>query len=251
MRSKMFLAAMCGMAAAGGAFAIPTYTNIRTGSESNHLALFNSLYGGGFSPASLPTGGVDQGNGSTNNAVNVGFSNSVWNFVRNYDGGGSSPLDLQGSNFGFAQDTDWQDGVVDVRVTAKIAGDSHTFGWYNDVSASGFQSIAATVPGTVVDDVSLSSSFRWGLNTSQSLSLTSDGSLSNNGLDQMVSYAIFQNGDFYGWLLAWEDRVGSGSDYDYNDAWIEIAVLAPIPSPLAGGMAGLGLVGLAARRRRA
>lgn len=247
--NKTMMAAACGLAIAGSAIALPTYTNVRTGSESNHLTLFNNLYGGGFAAAVLPTGGVDQGNGSTNNAVSVGFSNGVWNFLRTFDGGGASPLDLQGSNFGAAQDTTWQDGVVDVRVTAKIAGDSHTFGWYDDANASGFQAITTTVVGNTVSGVSLSTSFRWGLNTSQSLNLTSDGSLSNGGLDQLVTYAIFRNNSFYGWLLAWEDRVGGGSDYDYNDAWLEVAVI--IPSPLAGGMAGLGLMGLAARRRRA
>lgn len=249
--NKSIVAATSGMALAGLAYAIPTYTNVRTGSESNHLTLFNSLYGGGFAAAVLPTGGVDQGNGSTNNAIDVGFSNGTWDFLRTFDSGGTSPLDLQGSNFGFAQDTNWQDGVVDVRVTAKIAGDSHTFGWYNDASASGFQSITTTTVGNMVDGVSLSSSFRWGLDTSQGMNLTSDGSLSNGGLDQMVTYRVFQNGLFYGWLLAWEDRVGDGADYDYNDAWLEIAVLATVPSPLAGGMAGLGLLGLGARRRRA
>jgi hypothetical protein len=64
----------------------------------------------------------------------------------------------------------------------------------------------------------------------------------------MVTYLIRKNGSFYGWLLAWEDRLGSGADYDYNDAWLEVAVI--IPSPLAGGMAGVGLMGLAIRRRR-
>jgi hypothetical protein len=246
----MILAAMSGAMVAGAATAIPTYTNVRTGSESNHLTLFNSLYGGGFATTPSIAVGVDQGNGTTNNAVTVGFSNGTWEFLRTFDTGGVSPLDLQNGNFAGAQDTNWQDGVVDVRVTAKIAGDSHTFGWYNDASASGFQAITATTVGNVVNDVSLSSSFRWGLDTSNGLDLTSDGSLDNGGLDQMVTYQIMHNGAFYGWLLAWEDRVGSGADYDYNDAWLEIAVLAVIPSPLAGGMAGIGLMGLAARRRR-
>lgn len=251
---RVIFGACAVVAFAGVASAAQDFTHVRTGSEPSHLALFNTVYGGGFVSVGN-VNGTDQGNGNTV-ATDGGFttlgansSGFAWQFLRVQDRNGLSPLQMDGSNSLFgAQDTHWADGVINVRVTAKVAGDSHVFGWYNDASASGFQAITPTVVGSTVDNVSLSTEFRWGLNTSQNLSLTSNEADNQGGKDMMVTYTIFRDGLFYGWLLAWEDRLNG--DFDYNDAWIEIALVRPIPTPLGAGMGLAGLAGLALRRRR-
>jgi hypothetical protein len=266
--NKSMMAAACGLAIAGSAMAgTVDFTHVRDGSEPNHLELLNnnslllSSYGGNFASVSTAPS-FDEG-GMLGTSVDVVLTNfadwavnggDLWTFSRVKDRNGTSPLDLQqvqpGGNAGTAQDTVWRDGTVDVRVTAKIAGDNHTFGWYDGDTSNSFNTITDTVVGNT-QTVSLSSQFVWGLNTDQnngtSLALTSDATLDNVGQDQMVTYFIARNGQFYGWLLAWEDR--RDGDFDYNDAWLEVTIV--IPSPLAGGMAGVGLMGLAARRRRA
>lgn len=59
----------------------------------------------------------------------------------------------------------------------------------------------------------------------------------------------FQDGATTNWALAYED----GSDLDYNDMVVKIESIAPIPEPRQWAMmlAGLGLMGALARRRRA
>lgn len=237
-----------GLLVAACAQAAQDYTHVRNGSEATHLQLFNTLYGGGFGAVNTATASDNGGTGADVANSVIAYSNATWLFARTQDRNGSSPLQLDGSNsLTGAQDTNWADGVINVRVTAKVAGDSHTFGWYNDAGSGLFQSITPTVVGNTVNNLALSTDFRWGLDTSFHGELTSDEGDNTGGKDMMVTYAMFKNGDFFGWLLAWEDRLEG--DFDYNDAWIEVA-LAPIPSPLAASMGAVALGGLATRRRR-
>lgn len=245
---RVTFGACAAVAFAGVAGAAEDYTHVRTGSEPSHLQLLNSVYGGGFSAFGTATASDVGGTGAPVANSVIGYSSTNWIFARVQDRNGSSPLNLNGVGIVGAQDTGWADGVIDVRVTAKVAGDSHTFGWYDDASASGFQAITPTVVGNTVDNVALSTQFRWGLDTSSSLSLTSRESDNPSGQDMMVTYAMYYNTVFYGWLLAWEDRIGG--DFDYNDAWIEIALVNVIPTPLAAGMGSVAMGGLLMLRRR-
>ncbi len=81
-------------------------------------------------------------------------------------------------------------------------------------------------------------------------------------IDGLITSALFSSNPFAGvditpWFsaqplggsfieFAFNPNAGTGFDGDTN-----LDIFVVVPSPLAGGMAGLGLMGLAARRRRA
>ena len=77
---------------------------------------------------------------------------------------------------------------------------------------------------------------------------SSDSALNMDGQSNHV-YATPYGGDL---LLAFEDLPKGSSDWDYNDAVFTVSNVAVVPEPanLALLMAGLGLVGFMARRRR-
>lgn len=225
------------------------------GGELGHASILNMVYTGAANSGAFTSFGslatTSQKNGSAQNGVE-GYQSSAMTFVRIQDRGGVSPLHLNGINWSAGQDMNWADGVVDVRVEAKYAGDSHVFGWHNDATDGAFQAITPTTPGSTVDNLSLSTAFRWGLkDTTTGKSFTSDETGNLGGLDQLVTYAMFDNSSqaMLGWVLFWEDRHGSGADYDYNDAMVEIRLIA-VPTPMAAGLGFIGLAGVAARRRR-
>lgn len=225
------------------------------GGELGHGAIMNLVYSSAANSGAFTAfgslGSTSQKNGAAMTTPQ-GFQSSALTFVRVQDRGGVSPLHLNGMNWGAGQDQRWADGVVDVRVEAKYAGDSHVFGWHDDTGSGAFQAIASTTPGTLVEQVSLSTAFRWGLkDTTTGKSFTSDETTNLSGLDQLVTYAMLDSSSskLLGWLLFWEDRHGSGADYDYNDAVIEVRLIA-VPTPMGAGLAGVGLVALGSRRRR-
>lgn len=226
------------------------------GGELGHGAIMNLVYSGAANSGAFTAFGslasTSQKNGASLTTP-LGFQSSALTFVRIQDRGGVSLLHLNGMNWGAGQDQNWADGVVDVRVEAKYAGDSHVFGWHDDTGSGAFQAIAPTTPGTTVEQVSLSTAFRWGLkDTTTGKSYTSDETTNHSGLDQLVTYAMFDTASskMLGWLLFWEDRHGAGADYDYNDAVIEIRLIA-VPTPMAAGLGAAGMLALGARRRRA
>lgn len=82
------------------------------------------------------------------------------------------------------------------------------------------------------------------------------GLLSSNNVvgafDNMVTFQVVTGGiGQQHYFLAWEDR-GSVSDKDYNDYIVEVQFTTPVPEPETYAMliAGLGLLGFAARRRK-
>ncbi|MBX3352685.1 MAG: DUF4114 domain-containing protein [Phycisphaeraceae bacterium] len=233
-----------------------SFVHAAPGGELGHASILNLVYSGAANSGAFTSFGALSSTSQKNGSSLVtaqGYQSSALTFVRIQDRGGVSPLHLNGINWGVGQDKNWADGVVDVRVEAKYAGDSHVFGWHNDAGDGSFQAIAPTTPGTTVDQVSLSTAFRWGLkDTTTGKSYTSDETTNHGGLDQLVTYAMFDTASskMLGWLLFWEDRHGSGADYDYNDAVVEVRLIA-VPTPMAAGLGAAGMLAIGARRRRA
>lgn len=75
-------------------------------------------------------------------------------------------------------------------------------------------------------------------------------------LDYMVTFQVYLNNVAQQhFFIAWEDRnplLGNTGDWDYNDYVAEVRFSHPIPEPETYAMllAGLGLLGFAARRRK-
>jgi len=224
----------------------PQYTTVNPapGSELGHAAILTNMYGGTW----------------TSSGVNV--SSGVSTAMRIMDAGAPSgggvglPLNAIESS----QDDMWSvAGGLFVTVTAKarFAGDSHIFGWFDDTQLDpAFQPVIGTGTFDAPVTIELSPMFRWALQnvstgrTFSSLPMTNLGAGARSGesFDQLVSYLITGTGGLNEVALFWEDRIGGqGADYDYNDAVVTVSV---VPGPGTGVLAGLGLLGLAGRRRR-
>lgn len=242
MRISLSVMAAGVLAAAAGASAAYTSVNPPPGSELSHAQILQNIYGGSFAlnESPVPT-----------------YSNGAITAERHLDSGDNSLLTLLSPTGG--DDQAWSAagaGPTVITAKAKYAGDSHVFGWIDDsVRGGGFQPLLPTNVFNAPVSVLLSSSFRWALSDTSTGKLWTSRISDNHDdagatHDQMVTYRITGPGITEPtYLLMWEDRIGGGSDYDYNDAAIEISARS-IPGPGAASLGALGAVGLLRRKRR-
>jgi hypothetical protein len=240
------VAAIIAFSGITAAYANAQYTavNAPPGSESGHAAILSSIYGGSWAAS-----GVDVTNGvsAATRLMDAGAPSGM--------GGVGLPVFAPA----LVQDDSWSGAGQAVTITAKAkyAGNSHIFGWFDDTQPDAvFQPIVSTSDFNNPVTVELSANFRWALhNTSTDRIFTSlpmnnsgVGASSEQTFDQLVTYHVTNSSGLSEIALFWEDRIGGESaDYDYNDAVIAMAVA---PAPGTGLLAGLGLLGLAGRRRR-
>lgn len=238
----LVLPAVLALGAAASAHGAFTTVNGAPGGELNHLQILNNVYGGGFLALEGPT---------------PAFSNGSLTFTRINDSGLGGVLTIVTSDTSATDDQRWSvgdaTGPATVIARAKYAGDSHTFGWIDDTQGEPvYQSLGSTSTFNVPVMVNLSSDFRWALHDTTTGSMWTSRSSDNldnhgNARDQMVTYRVTGAGVTQPtFLLFWEDRIGGGADYDYNDAVVE---LTAVPAPGAVGLAGLGALAFTRRRR--
>lgn len=229
--------------AASIANAAPVYNTIQSapGSEQNVSSILGILFGGTFNAVGGP-GSLDLGNGSIT-------------AQRIADGNVGGPMSLTAS-IGTLSTSDgqtWSGSQVGFEVKAKYAGDNSVFGWRDDTNGGAFSLVTNTGNIGTSGSFNVSSAFRWVLqDLSTGLEFTSrigdnlDSSGASHG--QLVTYRMTGSGfTTPTWALFWEDRIGGGADYDYNDSVIVISAMIPAPGSVATGALGLVLVG---RRRR-
>jgi hypothetical protein len=72
------------------------------------------------------------------------------------------------------------------------------------------------------------------------------------GTENSSNYKIFFNSTAKEYAFAYEDVKGKASDNDYNDMVVTMRAVVPVPEPesVAMLMAGLGLMGMIARRKK-
>lgn len=242
---------------AGAAFAGPadyTVVNDIASGNQTHDKILAAMYGGTFVSQSIINGATNMKDGASQNSTVGAYGNGAITATRIMDRGGDGLFSLVLGNNN-DDDQSWSDGVVQLQVTAKFADDNHSFGWINKLNGSKTE-IAQTSDNST-KTVNLSKDFKWFLDSPSTgnnlTSVESDnggtGPFKNSFFDQMVSYEITGIDGIKRYVLFWEDRVNGQAynDYDYNDAVIEIVVV-PLPSAAIAG--GLGLLGVAAIRRR-
>lgn len=241
-RSAM-LSVLAVVGTASASFGAFTSVQPAPGNELNHRQILNLVYGGNFL---LNEGSAPQ------------YSNGSLTFTRTGDTGAGGVLSMVSSEAGVTDDQVWSrggaTGPVTVIARAKYAGDSHTFGWIDDSKNSpAFSALVQTHNFNSPVSVVLTDNFRWALNDTTTghirTSRNSDNiDSSHQARDQMVTYRVTGAGiTVPTFALFWEDRLGSGADYDYNDAVIEVSA---VPTPGAASLGALALVGAMRRRRR-
>lgn len=242
MKTRLFTASvLVALAAASSANAAFTNVQPAPGGEKNHQQILGLVYGGSF---------------VLNEAASPTYSNGNLTFTRVNDAGLGGVLAVVTNDATPTDDQHWSignaTGPATVIARSKYAGDNHTFGWIDDTQAEpSYQSLGSTSTFNVPVAVNLSSNFRWALNdTSMNTiwtSRASDNVVSGEGHDQMTTYRVtgpsITQPTF---LLFWEDRIGGGADYDYNDAVIEITA---VPAPSVAGLGAIGALGLLRRKR--
>jgi hypothetical protein len=153
----------------------------------------------------------------------------------------------------------WVDGIADAAGEARFAGYNQQFG-YKDGASGGSYSNLFNLSGSGFavsggfNDQSFSGPWRWARDGGGDQQSSRDDE-NDTGTDQAVTFKVegLTGGKYdYAlavWVVFFEDKDGndSGADFDYNDLVVEI-IAVPLPAPLA--LAGLGLIGVAAGRKR-
>lgn len=234
MRFATIIAAAATLSASA---ASAQYTHVRapSGGEASHADILSSALGGNFSSS----GSRDYSNGSV-------FADRMKDST--YHSVGS--------------DRYWDAGTYHVKMIAKEAAYSHTFGTvegtYGGGNLNDYQAILASSPTGTEATVTMDEDFRWAIETDRGGSNRHHGSndvlytsrdWDNSGSrDHMVSYQLFRNGDLFGYALFFED-IKYCSDKDYNDVAV-LLTLVPTPQAAMLGLTGLGGLGLMTGRRR-
>lgn len=264
----VWLAAITLAAMAGVAFGGSVYTNVAgpPGGEEDHQTIIETVYGLSV----------------TQDADGVSWSGAGFKATRIADTGGSAALALLQPDVasGPFDDQSWHDGVAAFTAEAKYAAYNQTFGFaYNGdvgwqellrVSGSGFGvTTNATGAGTQLGDTSMAmfsqAPLHW-VRAGQDGTWTDNLASSRIGdnpdeMDHMVTYMIEDTrlGPVNGttWLVFWEDILGCGSDWDYNDLVVEFqvegggGVIIPEPVTVLSLFGGVSLLSRYVRRRTA
>lgn len=237
---RITLASIASVLALSGV-ASATFTNVcpPPHGESGHADILKSIYGGSF----------------TKSGVN--FNNGLISAQRLIDSAVAAPSSLSNPLGG---DTRWTGpSIFDLTVRAKFAGHSHTFGWIDGASGGTFQPLLATAPNGGTNKLEVTGGeFRWALRDDTSGRLFTSNIKDNTppvkgfkAMDHLVTYRITGQGITQPtWALFWEDLAKDQcTDCDYNDAVLVISA-SPIPTPATAGLAALGCLVMAGRRRR-
>lgn len=250
---KLSKSILCSMALAlglsGSAFAATTPVNTAgSNGEPTLLTIIKNIYNPGGSIAGSIDGTLTLGNGIT--------------LVRVQDSGlnaGGTTLGLGDGDITLNNDTVWHDGTVNFTAEAKYASYKQSFGFktsggtettvFADNNGSGTSGPTLVGPGQ----------FNWWRSGWNTNTLSDNKWFSNPALNQtedhMVTFEVLQSAGgpalngVRTWLLAWEDTKLMFSDKDYNDFVVEV-VAVPLPTSVLAGLSTLGVMGLAALRRR-
>lgn len=214
-----------------------TTINGPAGGELGHKAIIEGVYGGAFAASGLDFIGSGAAAGIT--------------LTRIDDFGVAGTLNLGLGGPGTGSDEVWSDGIAAASAEARYAGDAQSFGYYMGETAGTYQQLFQVtgsglgVSGAGTYDFA-GAEWRWARSLGANGPHTSKMS-DNDGRDHMVTYKVdgLGNGYLTTWLLFFEDR--NSGDFDYNDLVVEVRA---VPTPLAGGLAATGLIGLAGMRRR-
>jgi hypothetical protein len=233
------------------------YTTVLDSGETTVAEILDVLYG---------DGSIDGNNNAFEgwSTLQGAFTYNNITITRVHDRRNGGTL---GSNLDFAggqtldesvNDQIWEDGIASGQGEAKYAGFSQKFGYKPGASGATYTNLfdlsgnGFNVSGSFTG-LSFSNPLRWARDGqgSQMSSLESDNDPDG---DQMITFKIEGlTGGAYDtahavWIVFFEDKDGNeGSDWDFNDLVVEI-IAVPLPAPLA--LAGLGLLGVAAGRKR-
>lgn len=204
-------------------------------------------------------------------ATTLTLNNGI-SFVRVQDFGGTTPLNIGTSSAGGPggaadpQDSTWADGVVLASVQVKVAGFTHKV--FEDKLDNGTKDVLlfggiATVGAS--QTISLGPSYGFILEA-HNIGNTATRDWSTNPAnnadrnDHAVTFEIKGLG-YKAWFVTFEDKTSNGlgalsadgfggSDWDFNDLGLEIAVV-PLPAAAWAGMALLSGIAAVRRARKA
>lgn len=199
-------------------------------------------------------------------ATTLTLDNGI-SFVRVQDTGGTTPLNIGTSSAGGPggaadpEDSTWADGVVRANVEVKVAGFTHKV--FVDAADNGTKDTLlfggiATVGAS--ENVLLGPSFGFILeahNIGDTATRDWSTNVANNadGNDHAITFEILGLG-YKAWFVSFEDKTTrdtdgfGGSDWDYNDLGLEIAIV-PLPAAAWAGMALLSGIAAVRRARKA